>query len=122
MLDKSLFEPKTEIQSKEFDFPSGKVTLHFRLLSCTEHDVLIESLHTPDGNKKSNLYAWAIATSLCNADGSKFNDDGTAVITQEQVKTLKREVFIQLMNFVLEINLGKKEVKPLQAKTGSGTS
>lgn len=103
ILDKKLFK-QTEVVARTVAFPDGEATLHFKTLSAMEFGVLAAALNAPDLGERAHAFAWAIAKSLCNPDGSQIDDDGAPVITIEQVKTLKDEPFAKLLNIVLEIN------------------
>ena len=106
MLDKSLFKT-TEVVAKELEFPDGKATLYFRTLTSAESGVLYDTLHFKNFTERADSLAWVIQQSLCNKDGSQKNDDGTAVITVDQVKQLKAEPFQLILNAVFEINKPK---------------
>lgn len=108
-LNKQLFQPKTEVIERELEFSTGTEKFNFRLLTSSEVNTLRNALSSSNFDDRSNATAWVIKTSLCNADGSQFDDDGTPIITEAQVKTLKDEALIIILAAVFDINFPRKK-------------
>lgn len=93
----------SEVVAREFDFPEGQATLHFKTLSAMQYASLCNAMVSPDIGTRAESFAWAIQHSLCDENGNQMKN-GEALITLEQVKQLKAKPFSMLLNAVLEIN------------------
>ncbi len=94
----------SEVVAREFDFPEGRVTLHFKTLSAMQYASLCNAMVSPDIGSRAESYAWAIKHSLCDEHGSQLDDNGEELVPLERVKQLKGKPFSQLLNAVMEIN------------------
>ena len=120
MLDKSLFEPTTEVVGKEVELPTGKVNLYFGKLTCTEYQVWRAGLMSANFDERSDMLVWFLTKTLRNKDGSSMDENGEPLLTKEQAKTLKSEAFLALLSAAMEVN-NSNPGKSLES-ADSGTS
>lgn len=104
MLDKSLFQPTTEVVAREVELPTGKVNLYFRKLTSAEYQIWRGGLVSANFDERSGLLAWFLSKTLCDKNGSSFGDDGEPILSETQAKTLKPEAFVPLLSAALEVN------------------
>lgn len=116
-LDQSLFA-KAEVVSREIELPDGsKQTFYFKPLSGADYALTLSAFIGAgmEATQRADLYSVAIVKSLCNADGTQFNPDGSPLLTLEKAKALKPAVFTKFWNAVFELNFTEPD-SPDQAK------
>lgn len=120
MLDKSLFQPTTEVVAKEVELPTGKVNLYFSKLTSTEYQIWRAGLMSANFDERSDVLVWFLTKTLRNKDGSSVDENGEPILTKEQAKTLKSEAFLALLSAAIEVN-NSNAGKSLES-ADSGTS
>ena len=119
-LPQHLFKPITDVVAQEVDFAGGTATLHFRLLTVPEVQVLRSGLSSHDYDARADLMAWSISRSICNPDGSQVDDEGIMVLSESDAKKLTEEAFLKLFSVVISLNIRRADSAGKSLPTNGG--
>lgn len=102
-----LMKPTTNVVEKEIEFSTGKVKLHFRLLTSSEWQVFRAGQVSSNYSDRANLLPWVITQSLCNTDGTQTDADGEPIMSIDEAKQLTEEALILILSAIFEVNKGE---------------
>ena len=119
-LPQHLFKPITDVVAQEVEFAGGIATLHFRLLTVPEVQVLRSGLSSHDYDARADLMAWSISRSICILDFFLLYDEGKMQRSESDAKKLTEQAFLKLFSLVISLNIRRADSAGKSLPTNGG--